>query len=239
MSVKSEARTRLIIAGIVLVFSIVALFAINGGLAWFADSDNVSANNMQVSIAGSDQITADLISYGVLAIDSANGVYTYNLQEEILDLPVNDPAGIGYDIYLQALVVRINVHVTEATTLTLSVDTERDISLENINWFSNVTSYSYAVAAASGNNETANVQKAAASQSFVTFPSGSTTPEHSSTITLASDITVTPENPYIYVVIEYNQDFINYINAYLMDKQDKVVRYSNDNDIKFVLNVAN
>ena len=52
MDEKMKFEIKVITAGIVLVFSIVALFAINGALAWFASNDEVGANGMAVEIKG-------------------------------------------------------------------------------------------------------------------------------------------------------------------------------------------
>lgn len=46
MSKTAEAKLRVIIAGIVSGLTIVALFTINGTLAWFSENENVSANGM-------------------------------------------------------------------------------------------------------------------------------------------------------------------------------------------------
>ena len=57
MNKKSKLESQVILTGIVLVFSIVALFAINGTMAWFASNDEVSANGMAVDV----QTTPNLI----------------------------------------------------------------------------------------------------------------------------------------------------------------------------------
>ena len=45
-----EAKLRVIVAAVVLVLTIVALFTINGALAWFAENESTTASNMQVSV---------------------------------------------------------------------------------------------------------------------------------------------------------------------------------------------
>ena len=51
MNIKAKAKAQFIIAGIALVFSIVALFIINNnGLAWYASNENVSANGMAIQV---------------------------------------------------------------------------------------------------------------------------------------------------------------------------------------------
>ena len=50
MDEKMKSEIKVITAGIVLVFSIVALFAINGALAWFAHNDTVEAEGMAVDV---------------------------------------------------------------------------------------------------------------------------------------------------------------------------------------------
>ena len=53
MDEKAKSEIKVITTGIVLVFSIVALFAINGALAWFAHNDEVGANGMNVDVSTS------------------------------------------------------------------------------------------------------------------------------------------------------------------------------------------
>jgi hypothetical protein len=50
---KAKSEIKVITTGIVLVFSLVALFAINGALAWFAHNDEVGANGMNVDVSTS------------------------------------------------------------------------------------------------------------------------------------------------------------------------------------------
>ena len=227
MSKTAEAKLRVIIAGIVLVLTIVALFTINGTLAWFSENENVSAKGMQVQVIAPDQIAATLSSYGVLTMETVDGTvyYHYDTSEELYDLPTDDPAGIGYDKYLKALVVCITVNVTKEEKLALSVRSGSSISVENDNFFSNVTSY----AVAARTNATDNtVSKTQESRSFVTVPSGGGDPTRVQNISLTSEITVTPQMNEIYVIIEYNDSFIDYINGALMDRENKTVNYSHD-----------
>ena len=227
MSKTAEAKLRVIIAGIVLVLTIVALFTINGTLAWFSENEKVSANGMQVQVIAPDQIAATLSSYGVLTMETVDGTvyYHYDTSEELYDLPTDDPAGIGYDKYLKALVVCITVNVTQEEKLALSVRSGSSISVENENFFSNVTSY----AVAARTNATDNtVSKTQESRSFVTVPSGGGDPTRLQNISLASEITVTPQMNEIYVIIEYNDSFIDYINGALMNRENKTVNYSHD-----------
>ena len=235
MSKTAEAKLRVIVAGIVLVLTVVALFTINGTLAWFSDNDTATANGMQVQVSAPDSVSATLSSYGVLTMQEVDGTvhYTYDTEEELYDLPTDDPAGIGYDKYLKALVVCIKVTTTENIKLSLTVDSNSELTYANDNWFSNVTRYTLATKTSSTDNTVLKTQE---SRSFVTVPSGSGSPTRSQSLSLASEITVTPRMNEIYVIIEYNDSFIDYINGLLMDKDNKTVKYAHD--ITFMLGVV-
>lgn len=68
-----EAKLRLVVAAIVLLFTIVALFTINTTLAWFAENDTATANNMQVSVKSFPSLiiakTAEEIAEGKLQFE--------------------------------------------------------------------------------------------------------------------------------------------------------------------------
>lgn len=73
MSKIAEAKLRLIVAGIVLVFTIVALFTINSTLAWFSENDTATASGMQVRVKSFANLiiakTEDDITAGKLQFD--------------------------------------------------------------------------------------------------------------------------------------------------------------------------
>ena len=51
MNTKAKAKAQFIIAGIALVFSVFALFAINNnGMAWFSSNDKATANGLAVQV---------------------------------------------------------------------------------------------------------------------------------------------------------------------------------------------
>jgi hypothetical protein len=210
----------------------VALFSINGTFAWFAKNDTVKADGMDISVSAPDNISASFSSHGVLTMETVNSAvyYTYDTEEEVFDLPVDDPAGIGYDKYLKALVVCISVDVTAERVFSLAVEcTGETVEKINDNLFSNVTKY--ALATSSSENT---VYKTQESKSFISFSNSE--PTHAGSITLASNIRLTPEMNTIYLIIEYNDDFIDYINNSLMGESNKTVTYKND--IKFTLNTV-
>ena len=81
MSKIAEAKLRLFAAAIVLIFTIVALFTINGTLAWFANNEKVTANNMQLNAKAfanliiaktEDEISAGKMQFAVSFNEASN-----------------------------------------------------------------------------------------------------------------------------------------------------------------------
>lgn len=241
---KLNARLGLIFISLVLILSIFAFMMLNGSLAWLSQNKNVNANSMTVSVAGGLNISADIESYPVLSIEESNGDILYTFDEDVVTaaLPLHDPQDINYSEYLRALVVQITVDAPSGASLFLKIAASGELTTATNNFFSNATVYSYAEAVTDSNGDIVpgKVKRLDAADSFVTFSAETPNiPNHKDELTLVGSggIQVSSEEKArnIYVIIEYNEQFIDYINGILTaDPQaDKEVAYIND--IKFLI----
>ena len=101
MSKITEAKLRFIAAGVVMVFTVIALFTINGTMAWFANNDAVDSDGMQVSVKSfSNLIIAkneeDILA-GKLQFDVSFGESS---RSDMIPVTHDDAAGQTYLKYL-------------------------------------------------------------------------------------------------------------------------------------------
>lgn len=82
-----SAEIKLISTALVLVFAFIAFFNINGSLGWFASSDEVSANGLNVSVRDIKDFSVELKSYSVDSISGADGL---TLTEKVRVDPESD-----------------------------------------------------------------------------------------------------------------------------------------------------
>ena len=170
---------------------------------------------------------AQLVTYAVAEITDN----IYNLaDEQSYTLPTHDPNNISYSKYKKALVVLIEVSSYEAKTVKVTLQNETpSISEEAQNVISNcikITNASFdsqnRVATASGN-----------AQSFVTFSSEGA-PSKVTSLNLTT-LSLSPNTPVtLCYVIEYNQDFLNYLQSSTLDFDE--MDFSDD--IDFVIDIT-
>ena len=242
MKEKKLARASLISTAFVMALAFIAFATLNGSLAWLAQSGNVSANQMSVTIKEAAGLDATVSSFGVIEIIKTDGVdtdYKFNTLEQSFILPKHDPNNISYDKYLKALVIRIEVVAKEATTVSAMIQATGGIPTAadslTANFLSNAVTVTHANLAQGSldTDETPTVIKASEVYSFTTVTAdanGVKSVSKDYDIKILDNYTVNAGTTDFYFIMEYNLDFISYLNGEL-DKVDKIsetVGYAND-----------
>ena len=75
-----ESKIRIIFATLLIVLTSVALFIMNGSVAWLADNDEVDANNMSVSVNAEPGTVIEVDYYEIssIALSGGENIYTFS-----------------------------------------------------------------------------------------------------------------------------------------------------------------
>jgi hypothetical protein len=146
------------------------------------------------------------------------------------ELPLNDPNGITYSRYRKALLVCITVLPEETSDVVLTLETPNgNVTTEIENHLSNciqITPADY--------NETSGIATPEATpSSFVTVANN--TCQKTTSLTLFSG-SATEAGKKLYYIIEYNEEFIDYINMTILESgqlASEETKYRND--VTFVI----
>ena len=237
---KLSSRLNLIVTAAVLVLALLAFASINGSLAWLAHNEEVAANGMGVKISSGVDIEVKLRSFGVLNIEKDGGVdknYTFNSKTEKFDLPKHDPNNISYDEYLKALVILFEITAEEATTITVSLQASGPASTDNDNHISNAVKFTRATLK-DGSSDTADtpiVVKGSETFAFTTVTNGTVSKTATLDLIGEGELTVPVGTTNIYFIMEYNVEFVEYINLVLLADTAKSKEVTYTNDVKFIV----
>jgi hypothetical protein len=139
---------------------------------------------------------------------------------------------------MKAIVIRLTLTAHEALSIRTLIKADGPITTSNVNYVSNAIMLSTA-SGSSGDS----VIKGALSESFaeITTVDGATVTNKKAEINFGSANRLeigADETVELYFIMEYNEDFISYINAILMadSTASKIVNYSND--ITFIIEKA-
>ena len=222
------ARLGVLSSAVGLIVALLAFFSINHGFAWLSGNRDVAAEGIGVRSELGPTVIATLASYGVVSIssDSVGGTYIAENQwvegarVQRFSLPTDDPSNIYASEYKKALVLALTLDNTEEGTRNVRVTVRAEATplitgdgnggyLWDANYLSNAVTFTPATADAAG----VNLTKQSGTVAFVDFSSG-TPGEKKSEITLFEG-TVTGRQT-LYFIMEYNHDFIDYLNARLL-----------------------
>ena len=212
---------------VLVLISIFSYILLNSGYAWFAKNSYSQANGMNVSVKSSAISSVGLTVHPVTKIDGAS----YTFTDEVADtMPMydNDPAGINFSQYDNALVFEFTLEMTAPDSVTVEwVTNQSEINLTENNFLSNAITVCRA-------NAEGNVAVASEPQAFVTASGGDL-----SKVTALQPVTFNGlaqgENK-IYFVAYYNTDFLNYVAELRKTNLDipNQMYYHNNNDISFI-----
>lgn len=96
----ASARLSVIISSAVLLLSVFALFSMNGSVAWFADNNEVSGNNMSITITDTEGVVEKVEFFKIHSIktsvtddDEIHNVYNFS------STPISDPNDIKLETF--------------------------------------------------------------------------------------------------------------------------------------------
>lgn len=234
---KISSRVTFIFTACVLILSLIAFASINGSLAWFSSNKEVLASGMQIKINDPLNISATLKMHGVTEIGQVEGVDTnYSFDHDSIknNLPEHDPNGISYDEYLKALVLHFEITAIEDdSSVTMNIEASGGVTTANDNFISNAVSFSKATVA----NDSSVAVKSTEIYNFVTVSQNNASKKYTlSPITADSPIRITAGSTVsFYMIIEYNEPFIEYINSYMLNNSIANTKVNYLNDLKFVI----
>ena len=226
----------MILVALALAISIVAFASIDSSRAWFALNDDVEGFGMSVSAELRAQITASIKSYGVVDILEKETVFVLGAKDsqgnhpELYNLPVVDPNNISYSQYEKALVVIVELLSTKDINVDISINTPNATPIfTDTNHFSNCIQ----VTGAAYNAEQGRaIKDSLGTKSFVSIVNGNCSKSES--IVLSRGVSLEKDVPTsLCYVIEYNSDFIDYINSYILENGFTIVEVAYNNDITF------
>lgn len=230
-------KFNMIFTGCVLLLSLFSFFTISKSKAWFSYNTNVNSGGMQISVEAPPNISASVKSYGVIDINDDNNVFTLEpmvngARPELYALPTDDPNNILYSKYHKALVLMIEITApNDDVTIELEMWTENaNPSVAQENHFSNCIKLSPATYNDSTGKVTINA--GSTSNAFVHVNDGEC--EKVSSITLEDQLQLSKGVPTtLCYVIEYNTDFIEYINNYIFLHGLDYTQVDYKNDVVF------
>ena len=233
---KLNNKLGILLVSVTLILSIMGLMLLNGSFAWFANNKRVDASGFAVDVRAFSA-KGTVASYGVLAINDSTLEYTVENvlddsgeRKQVYELPLNDPNGISYSQYSKALLICITATASEPTDIILTVETP---NAEVITGVENHLSNSIQITPATYDETRGIAVRGATPSRFVTVTNNSC--QKSTEITLFSG-NVNAEGTTLYYIIEYNQPFIDYINALILDSGNltsEETKYRND--ITFII----
>ncbi len=217
-----KARVGAAFAAFVLAASIFAWGTIDNGIAWFEANEKVDAFGMVTRMEGAANVTASLRSYGIVNISGQR--YTVRTSSEKYALPQHDPNEISYSEYKLALLIEIEMWADMETPIELLVSTEKTgYTMAKSNFLSNCVK----ISTATFDSATNVAAKGSRTQAFTSVSGGQC--KKVSEFVLHTG-TLTAEKQTVYFLLEYNRDFLDFINEYILNNRadDPVVNYSND-----------
>ena len=226
----------MILVAIALTISLVAFSSIGRSRAWLSSNHQVDALGMTVSTQLKSKITSSIKSYGVVDISDKNNVFVLESKDgqgnrpEIYELPVVDPNNISYSQYERALVVFVELLSTEDVMIDVMLQTPNASPIfTEKNHFSNciqITAATYNDAQGTATKDVTSVQ------SFVQISNGTCSKRTS--ITVSERVSLKKNEPIsLCYVMEYNSDFIDYINHYILENALMITEVDYKNDIEF------
>ena len=236
MANKKILGFNMILVAVTLVISLVAFSFINNSRAWFVSDNTVNGFGLNVSPSIGANITASVRSYGVVDVREKDTVFVLGNKDsqgnrpEIYDLPVVDPNNISYSQYEKALVVMLELVSTNDVNIDIMLNTPNDTPIfTEENHFSNcikVANVEYNDAQGTA------VKDPLDSKSFISISNGVCSKITS--ITLSQSVSLKKDVPTsLCYVIEYNSEYIDYINQYILEKGLLINEIDYTNDIVF------
>lgn len=234
---KKTIQFNVFFTGFALFFCMIAFFMISKSKAWFSYNTNVDSGGMQISVEAPPNISASVKSYGVIDINDDNNVFTLEpmvngARPELYALPTDDPNNILYSKYHKALVLMIEITApNDDVTIELEMWTDNVApSVDQDNDFSNCIQLSAATYDESAGKVT--VESGSTPKAFVSVENGECTKVSSiklaDQVELKKGVSVT-----LCYVIEYNADFIQYINNYIFLNALEYTQVDYKNDVVF------
>ena len=238
MANKKFVGFNMILVAVALTISLVAFSSMRSSLAWFSENKEVSAFGLTVSADAGPQITATLTSHGVLDILEENTVYVMEAKDgegkrpEMHELPVVDPNNISYSQYAKALVIVIDLVASEDVKIDVWLNTPHAIvTIAEESYLSNCIQVREATYNDAGNTATVD---SLTSQTFVSISNNTYTKVTSlllsNSVSLQKDVPTT-----LCYVIEYNNEFIDYVNQYVLENALTIMKIDYQGDITFAV----
>ncbi len=201
--------------------------------AWFSSNRDVSARGMTVEIEEGVSIDAELFSYGISNITDSS--YTVDMSEEKYELPLRDPNGILFSKYQLALLIKIEMTVSEPTKVELYAETLiTDIPIEKDTIRENYISNCVTLTPATFDEATNVAQISGEAKSFTSVDDeGMYTKSKTKLQLFSGDISAGTHT--LYFLMEYNESFLEFIDPYVMEHwlEEPTVTYSHD--LKFAV----
>ena len=228
------AKIGFAVTSFALVICVIAFFLLDKSFAWFAKNDAVSGRGISISVKDAE-VKAQLLVLGVLTIE--NDLYTFDTAvdastgERIQQtaLPVDDPNGISYSKYSKALVVELSLTVAapRATKVHLVANsTEYDLTATND--FSTCIKVSNATL-----KDADTLQKTAGSTK--PFVDMETMEKSGSLLLYDGTLSVAQGGEKLYFIIEYNDEFLDYINAHILATSPGFFQVNYYHDVTLVI----
>lgn len=228
------ARIGLAVTAFTLIVCVAAMLVLDKSLAWFARNDVVEGRGISLSVKDAE-VKAKLLVLGVLAIEG--DLYTFDTTVDAstgeriqqTSLPVDDPNGISYSKYSKALVVELSLTVTEprATKVHL-VANSTEYHLSATNDFSTCIKVSTATP-----KGTDTLQKTAGSTK--PFLDMETMEKSGSLLLYDGTLPVVDGGEKLYFIIEYNDEFLDHINSYILETSPGFFRVNYYHDVALVI----
>ncbi len=117
-----------ICVSVALILSVFTYMIINGSTAWFAENDEVSGNNMNVSVKNLDKIPVTVKVYGVET--RTDKQLTFNTGTDLIEN--NKVLELGQYSIVEAnkIYYLIHIHFESAQSVTLTAQTEADYFMD-------------------------------------------------------------------------------------------------------------
>ena len=222
------ARLGVAMSAIGLIVALLAFFSINHGFAWLSGNRDVAAEGIGVRSELGPTVTATLASYGVLSVssDGVGGVYV--AEDKLVDgeraqrfaLPIDDPSNIYASEYKKALILALTLENAGAGARYVRVAVRADATPlitgdgnGGYDWETNYLSNAVTFTPATADAAAVNLTKQSGTVAFVDFTGG--TPNAKKSEIILFEGTVTGKQT-LYFIMEYNHDFIDYLNARLL-----------------------
>ncbi|MDY2880272.1 MAG: hypothetical protein SOT34_04980 [Candidatus Borkfalkiaceae bacterium] len=223
--------------GAVLVFAFCTLFLINGGSrAWLAENRTVGANGMSVSVDADKGESVSISSHPVTEIDKTGSVFMVKTDEEVWELPRNDPNGISYSKYKKALAIFIDIVCTEEATVSvyLTCSTE-SVSVAKDNYVSNCVEVAPATLDGTGTIATVaeDGSETEAFRSLVEIKADYSACTKNTSVLLQENVSLAVGTNRLCFLMQYHEHFLKYAENQSLSVGGKDMTITYNNDIAF------